>query len=71
MDRFITYLYGDQIDQVYSEFPNIDEKSCVIIAMRMANQSYGNIQKALGMPPKREIRNTLLKYKPELIDIKV
>lgn len=71
MNRFITYLYGDQIDQVYSEFPDIDEKSCIIIAMRMANQSYGNIQKALGMPPKREIRNTLLKYKPELIDIKV
>ena len=71
MNRFITYLYGDQIDQVYSEFPDIDDQDCVIVAMRMANQSYGNIQKALGMPPKKKIRQVLLKYKPELIDIKV
>lgn len=71
MNRFITYLYGDQIDQVYSEFPDIDKKDCVIVAMRMAKQSYGKIQLALGMPSKKYIRNVLLKYKPELIDIKV
>ena len=36
--------------------------------MRKENWNYGDIQKKLGMPSKKQIRNVLLKWAPELID---
>lgn len=40
-----------------------------ILALRNNSYSYAEIQKALGNPSKKFIRQVLLKYDPELIDI--
>ena len=43
-------------------------EKCVLL-LRLNGFSYGNIQLRLGNPPKKEIREVLLKWAPELIDI--
>jgi len=45
------------------------ELEAKILLMREDKQSYGMIQQYLGNPSKKFIRQILLKYKPELIDI--
>lgn len=77
----IFYLYAS-MEQKYKQirdffgFNDIPEKydsatwfeKCVLL-LRLNGFSYGNIQLRLGNPPKKEIREVLLKWAPELIDI--
>ena len=56
------------IDNIDNEFNDCSAFEKIIISLRKQNWNYGDIQKILGMPPKKEIRNVLLKWSPELID---
>ena len=56
------------IEDVTEQFPEASDFEKIIISLRKNGWNYGDIQKSLGMPPKKEIRNVLLKWSPELID---
>lgn len=56
------------IEDVSEQFPEASDFEKIIISLRKNGWNYGEIQKSLGMPPKKEIRNVLLKWAPELID---
>ena len=57
--------YKDIIIQ-YKDASDLEK---AILALRSNSYSYAEIQKALGNPSKKFIRQVLLKYDPELIDI--
>ena len=57
--------YKDIIIQ-YKDASDLEK---AILAFRNNSYSYAEIQKALGNPSKKFIRQVLLKYDPELIDI--
>lgn len=57
--------YKDIIIQ-YKDASDLEK---AILALRNNSYSYTEIQKALGNPSKKFIRQVLLKYDPELIDI--
>ena len=61
----ILKTYKDIIIQ-YKDASDIEK---AILAPRNNSYSYAEIQKALGNPSKKFIRQVLLKYDPELIDI--
>lgn len=61
----ILKTYKDIITQ-YKDASNLEK---AILALRNNSYSYAEIQKALGNPSKKFIRQVLLKYDPELIDI--
>ena len=61
----ILKTYKDIIIQ-YKDASDLDK---AILALRNNSYSYAEIQKALGNPSKKFIRQVLLKYDPELIDI--
>lgn len=46
----------------------LENKETICINLRKAGFTYGDIQKRLGNPSKKWIRQTLLKYAPELIN---
>lgn len=50
----------------YKDASNLEK---AILALRNNSYSYAKIQKALGNPSKKFIRQVLLKYDPELINI--
>lgn len=56
------------IPDVSQEFPDANGFEKAVIAMRRLGWNYGDIQKKLGMPSKKDIRNALLKWAPHLID---
>lgn len=57
--------YKDIIIQ-YKDASDLEK---AILALRNNSYSYAEIQKSLGNPSKKFIRQVLLKYDPELIDI--
>lgn len=57
--------YKDLISQ-YKDATDLEK---AILALRNNSYSYAEIQKALGNPSKKFIRQVLLKYDPELINI--
>ena len=61
----ILKTYKDIITQ-YKDASDLEK---AILALRNNSYSYAEIQKALGNPSKKFIRQVLLKYDPELIDI--
>lgn len=61
----ILKTYKDIIIQ-YKDASDLEK---AILALRNNSYSYAEIQKALGNPSKKFIRQVLLKYDPELIDI--
>ena len=61
----ILKTYKDIIIQ-YKDASDLEK---AILALRNNSYSYAEIQKALGNPSKKIIRQVLLKYDPELIDI--
>lgn len=61
----ILKTYKDIIFQ-YKDASDLEK---AILALRNNSYSYAEIQKALGNPSKKFIRQVLLKYDPELIDI--
>lgn len=52
-----------------SQYKDASDLEKAILALRNNSYSYAEIQKALGNPSKKFIRQVLLKYDPELIDI--
>lgn len=56
------------IPDVSNDYPSCNGFEKAVISMRKENWNYGDIQKKLGMPSKKQIRNVLLKWAPELID---
>ena len=61
----ILKTYKDLIEP-YKDASDLEK---AILALRNNSYSYCEIQKALGNPSKKFIRQVLLKYDPELIDI--
>lgn len=53
---------------ISSKYPECNDFEKCVLLLRTKNLSYGDIQKKLGMPPKKSIRNVLNKWAPELID---
>lgn len=56
------------IPDISNQFPDANGFEKAVIAMRQQKWSYEQIQKKLGMPSKKSIRQALLKWVPELID---
>lgn len=54
-----------------SPYKNASDLEKAILALRNNSYSYAKIQRALGNPSKKFIRQVLLKYDPELIDIDI
>ena len=56
------------LDDVSDKYPTAGWFEKSIIALRLKGCSYGDIQRHLGMPPKKLIREVLTMWAPELID---
>lgn len=54
---------------IISQYKDASDLEKAILALRNNSYSYAEIQKSLGNPSKKFIRQVLLKYDPELIDI--
>lgn len=61
-------MYSEEFERIKSEYPKIKDFECWILTLASENHSYGEIQKIMGNPSKKEIRKILLKYNPELIN---
>lgn len=59
------YKCAEDISDKYPECNNFEK---CIIALRLKGWTYGDIQKKLGMPPKKEISLILNKWAPEIVD---
>ena len=60
-------LYN-RVSPVPDKYKDADDFAKCILALRLAGCSYSDIQRHLGMPPKKLIRRVLLEWDPELID---
>lgn len=56
------------IPDISDQFPDASGFEKSVIAMRQKGWTYEEIQKKLGMPSKKSIRQALLKWAPDLID---
>ena len=56
------------IPDISNDYPECNGLEKCVISMRKQGWSYAEIQSKLGMPPKKKIREILLKWAPELID---
>lgn len=56
------------IEDISIQYPECNDFEKCVIALRSNGWTYGNIQKKLGMPAKKEISAVLNKWAPELID---
>lgn len=55
-------------EDISDKYPECNNFEKCIISLRLNGWSYENIQKKLGMPPKKEISKVLKVWAPELID---
>lgn len=55
-------------DDISEQYPECDDFEKCVISLRLKGWTYGNIQKKLGMPPKKEISRVLNKWAPETVD---
>lgn len=55
-------------EDVSNEYPDCGDFEKCVIALRLNGWTYGNIQKKLGMPPKKLISAVLNKWAPQLVD---
>ena len=55
-------------NDISDKYPECSDFEKCVISLRLNGWTYGNIQKKLGMPPKKEISLILKKWAPELID---
>ena len=51
-----------------SKYPDANSFELCIITLRDSKKSYGEIQKVLGNPSKKEIRRILKQFAPDLIE---
>lgn len=56
------------IPDISEEYPKCNGFEKCVIAMRKQGWNYEQIQRKLGMPSKKQIRNVLLTWAPETID---
>lgn len=56
------------VEPLDSKYSNLSGFEKCILALRLNNYTYGDIQLKLGMPAKKLIREVLLKVNPELIN---
>ena len=49
-------------------YPECNDFEKCVISLRLNGWTYGNIQKKLGMPPKKEISKVLNTWAPELVN---
>lgn len=68
-------MYEQHLQRAINDFGPIEfeeswspEERCIVL-LRTNKLSYGQIQQRMGDPPKKRIREVLLKCKPELIDL--
>lgn len=55
-------------EDISEQYPECNDFEKCIISLRLKGWTYGNIQKKLGMPPKKEISLILNKWAPETVD---
>ena len=55
-------------DDISEKYPECNDFEKCVISLRLKSWTYGNIQKKLGMPPKKEISIVLNKWAPETVD---
>ena len=67
--RFDDVTYKNKYKDIIIQYKDASDLEKAILALRNNSYSYAEIQKALGNPSKKFIRQVLLKYDPELIDI--
>lgn len=66
--RELTSGFYQCCEDISEQFPDCNDFEKCIISLRLKGWTYGNIQKVLGMPPKKEISKVLQKWAPEIID---
>lgn len=59
----------DKYSDIVSQYKDATDLEKAILVLRNNNYSYNEIQRSLGNPSKKTIRQVLLKYDPELINI--
>lgn len=64
----ITEGFFSCVEDVSDLYPDCDYFEKCVLAFRKANWTFGNIQKALGMPSKKSISAVLKKWDPDLTD---
>lgn len=65
------FFEDNDILQLKEQYPEIDDFKAAVILLRRQKFSYGSIQKQLGNPSKKVIREILLRYEPQLIDMDI
>lgn len=55
-------------EDISAQYPECTDFEKCVIALRLKGWTYGDIQKKLGMPPKKQISSILKKWAPETID---
>lgn len=63
-------IYDEDLVKTKEKYPEASEYELRILYLREDQYSYGGIQKIMGNPSKKEIRKILLKYNPELINVR-
>lgn len=66
--RDITEGWLKCADDISADYPDCDSFEKCILALRLKGWTYADIQKKLGMPPKKLISQVLKKWNPEIID---
>ncbi len=69
LKKIMDFYNLDNIDQYKTKYNSASDFELSILIMRTNRESYGFIQKKLGDPPKKKIREILLKFNKDLIDI--
>ena len=59
----------EEIQSIKDEYSDISDLEAQIVHLRREKFSYTAIQRTLGNPSKKFIRNTLNKYDPESIEL--
>ena len=66
--RELTSGFYKCCDDISVQYPECNDFEKCVIALRLKGWTYGDIQKKLGMPPKKEISLILNKWAPETVD---
>ena len=62
------YLKDIDIESYIKKYPNINNLEIAILQLKKENCSYPQIQKLVGNPSRKFIRETILKYEPSLLE---
>lgn len=62
------YLKDIDVESYIKKYPNINNLEIAILQLKKENCSYPQIQKLVGNPSRKFIRETILKYEPSLLE---